>query len=147
MAHCGIFVWCIVGFVRWDYWLYIKARCVGDALHDVLSLIASWSFPLPCTKKTVLISTVYGKELKHVVEKDTAGDFRKLCVMLLSVGKPELKFLPHKGHHRDDLSITGCTGVVNEITGGADCDGKTIALGNFSFSVKFHEKAQPYEIS
>ena len=20
MVHCGIFVWCIVGFARWDYW-------------------------------------------------------------------------------------------------------------------------------
>ena len=29
--------------------------------------------------------TVYGKDMTKAVEKDTSGDFRKLCVMLIKV--------------------------------------------------------------
>ena len=40
MVHCGIRVWCIVGFVQWVYWLTKNLFCVNKS--EFLGIKRSW---------------------------------------------------------------------------------------------------------
>ena len=42
MLHCGIFVWCIVGFVRWVYWSWLAGNLLKHNIHILLLLFCQF---------------------------------------------------------------------------------------------------------
>ena len=49
MVHCGIFVLCIMGFVRWDYWIYLGnwGAIIRGFLceYSLAKCVSQWSPP------------------------------------------------------------------------------------------------------